>query len=138
MESLCNSFFLPLLKMDKIQLPDTYKSVQKGKKILCPQCQFEATQKSSLQRHIKSIHEGQTFSCSQCEYKATQKGDLQKHIRSVHEGQMFPSPHCTAGHEGPIGDISCISIFSACFGLPTTGHNLVRSDLDFWLYSTPF
>ena len=28
--------------------------------------------------------------------------------------------HCTAGHEGAIGDLSCMSIFSACFGLPTT------------------
>ena len=26
---------------------------------------------------------------------------------------------CTAGDEGPIADISCMSIFSACFGLPT-------------------
>ena len=46
--------------------------------------------------------------------------------------------HCTAGHEGAVADISCMSIFSACFGLPTTGHNLVRSDLDFLLNSTPF
>ena len=28
--------------------------------------------------------------------------------------------HCTAGHEGAVGDLSCMSIFSACFGLPTT------------------
>ena len=28
--------------------------------------------------------------------------------------------HCTAGHEGAVGDISCMSIFSACFGLQTT------------------
>ena len=28
--------------------------------------------------------------------------------------------HGTAGHEGLIGDFSCMSIFSACFGLPTT------------------
>ena len=28
--------------------------------------------------------------------------------------------HCTAGDEGPIADISCMSIFSACFGLPTS------------------
>ena len=27
---------------------------------------------------------------------------------------------CTAGHEGAVADISCISIFSACFGLPTS------------------
>ena len=28
--------------------------------------------------------------------------------------------YCTAGHEGPIGDLSCMSIFSACFGLLTS------------------
>ena len=28
--------------------------------------------------------------------------------------------HCTVGHEGPIGDLSCMSIFSACFGLLTS------------------
>ena len=27
--------------------------------------------------------------------------------------------YCTAGHEGAVADISCMSIFSACFGLPT-------------------
>ena len=36
------------------------------------------------------------------------------------------SMQCTAGHEGAVADISCMSIFSSCFGLPTTGHNLVR------------
>ena len=43
--------------------------------------------------------------------------------------------HCSAGHEGPVADISCMSIFSACFGLLTS---LVRSDLDFLLNSTSF
>ena len=28
--------------------------------------------------------------------------------------------YCTGGHEGAIGDLSCMSIFSACFGLLTT------------------
>ena len=28
--------------------------------------------------------------------------------------------HCTAGHEGSVGDLSCMSIFSACFGLLTS------------------
>ena len=27
---------------------------------------------------------------------------------------------CTAGHEGAVGDLSCMRIFSACFGLLTT------------------
>ena len=28
--------------------------------------------------------------------------------------------HYTAGHEGAVGDLSCMSIFSACFGLLTS------------------
>ena len=28
--------------------------------------------------------------------------------------------HCTAGHEGAVGDLSCMSILSACFGLLTS------------------
>ena len=28
--------------------------------------------------------------------------------------------HCTAGDEGAVADVSCMSIFSACFGLPTS------------------
>ena len=28
--------------------------------------------------------------------------------------------YCTAGHEGSVGDVSCMSIFSACFGLLTS------------------
>ena len=28
--------------------------------------------------------------------------------------------HCTAGHEGAVAYISCMNIFSACFGLPTS------------------
>ena len=31
-----------------------------------------------------------------------------------------PSTQCTAGHEGEVADISCMSIFSACFGLLTS------------------
>ena len=30
------------------------------------------------------------------------------------------TPHCTAGDEGAVADISCMSIFSACFGLLTS------------------
>ena len=38
---------------------------------------------------------------------------------------LDPSPiwrttYCTTGHEGAVGDLSCMSIFSACFGLLTS------------------
>ena len=32
----------------------------------------------------------------------------------------FVELDCTAGHEGAVGVISCMSIFSACFGLLTS------------------
>ena len=34
--------------------------------------------------------EGVKFPCSQCEYKATEKGKLLRHIKSIHEGVKFP------------------------------------------------
>ena len=34
--------------------------------------------------------------------------------------KKFENKHCTAGHEGAVGDLSCMSIFSACFGLLTS------------------
>ena len=33
---------------------------------------------------------------------------------------LIVAVQCTAGHEGAVGDLSCMSIFSACFGLLTT------------------
>ena len=59
-------------------------------------------------------------------------------ILSVSRQWLFIRVQYTAGHEGAVGDLSCMSIFSACFGLLTSVHNLVRSDLDFLLNSTPF
>ena len=49
-------------------------------------CQYKATRKGYLQKHMESIHNGQKFPCPQCEYKAAFKGNLQIHIKSVHEG----------------------------------------------------
>ena len=37
----------------------------------CDQCEYAATQKTSLKRHIES---------DQCEYAATQKSALKRHI----------------------------------------------------------
>ena len=45
-------------------------------------------------RHIKSIHKGVKFPCDQCDYKATRTGPLLEHIKSIHEGVKFPCDQC--------------------------------------------
>ena len=34
---------------------------------------------------MKFIHEGVKYSCESCDYKATEKGSLQKHLKSFHD-----------------------------------------------------
>ena len=56
----------------------------------CKQCDYKATCKTSLLKHMKSIHKGVKFPCEQCDYKATRKGNLMAHIKSTHKGVKFP------------------------------------------------
>ena len=46
----------------------------------CDQCEYAATQKTSLKRHIESVHCKITYPCDYCEYVATQKSALKRHI----------------------------------------------------------
>ena len=41
----------------------------------------------SLLKHKKSIHEGVKYPCDQCDYKATEKGQLLKHMKCVDKSQ---------------------------------------------------
>ena len=72
------------------------KSIHEGKKYPCSQCESTFTQTGSLKRHIKTVHNGLKFPCTQCESTFTEKRRLQTHIKSVHEGQTFFCTHC--GH----------------------------------------
>ena len=100
MRSYCHSSFH--FGMDYIKLFNQYSDFDSvsnifnmvDKEYLCSQCEYKATQKGTLGRHIKSVHEGQKFQCPQCEYKTTWKGQLQIHIKSIHEGQKFQCPQC--------------------------------------------
>ena len=49
--------------------------------------------KYKMDKDITSVHEGKRFPCSQCEYKATEKCKLQKHMKSVHEDNYFHAPN---------------------------------------------
>ena len=61
------------------------KCVHEGVKFPCEQCDYKATEKGELLRHMKSIHEGVKFTCEQCDYKATGNGYLLTHIKSIKE-----------------------------------------------------
>ena len=50
----------------------------------CNQCDYKATEKGSLKKHIESVHEKVKYPCHQCEYKATTKGNIQRHIQKKH------------------------------------------------------
>jgi len=70
--------------------------IHTGETFACPNCDYKATTKNSLQLHIKAIHEGVTYQCPNCDYKATQKGSLQRHIKQIHQSNMaFGEMHTT-------------------------------------------
>ena len=61
-------------------------AIHDGVKYPCTICNYKATQKWHLVRHASAIHDGIKFPCTDCDYKATTKSDLQRHIKSIHEG----------------------------------------------------
>ena len=50
-------------------------------KFPCDQCEYKATHKDTLLRHIRSKHEYVKLPCDQCDYKSTDKVNLIKHIK---------------------------------------------------------
>ena len=64
-------------------LDSTHKGTKSHK---CPICDYTASRKGHLKRHMESVHEGKKpHKCSICDYTASQKGTLGQHIQSVHE-----------------------------------------------------
>ena len=50
----------------------------------CYDCAKTFRGKSGLDQHYNAVHEGITFDCSYCDYKATLKGNLKRHIVRNH------------------------------------------------------
>ena len=62
------------------------KSIHKGVKYPCDQCDFKGTDKSSLLRHLNSKHKGVKYPSDQCDFQATQNSSLLTHLNSIHKG----------------------------------------------------
>jgi len=67
------------------------QSKHEGVKFSCDQCAFKATLKGTLLTHVKSKHEGVKYPCNQCDYEASRKSSLKNHLKSKHEGVKHPS-----------------------------------------------
>ena len=51
----------------------------------CEQCDYKASQKSALKRHVKTIHEKRKdFACGQCDFKTTRVSYLKSHVQFAH------------------------------------------------------
>ena len=58
-------------------------------------CEYKATDKGHLKRHVKSIHEGIHYPCSQCDYKAPNKSDFKKHVDNKHNDICYSCDQCS-------------------------------------------
>ena len=66
------------------------------KKYQCQLCEKQYINTRNLNTHIKSVHEGVTYNCSiqNCEYIATRRDSLRRHIRSEHFNEVHQCHLC--------------------------------------------
>ena len=50
----------------------------------CNHCGKVFNQKSNLDTHVKGVHMGIKYSCDKCDFEATQKATVVKHVKSKH------------------------------------------------------
>lgn len=60
----------------------------------CDQCDYQATQQSSLKRHKLAKHEGVRYNCNLCQYTASQQSILKQHKMTEHEGVRYVCDQC--------------------------------------------
>jgi hypothetical protein len=50
----------------------------------CDMCDYQASLRGSVSRHIRTIHQGLRYPCDQCEYQATRSHHLKRHKERLH------------------------------------------------------
>ena len=65
-------------RQPRIQISSDAKSTE------CPECRKVFSLKANMLQHYRSVHQGIKYPCNQCDYQATKRGNLQKHIQRKH------------------------------------------------------
>lgn len=61
----------------------------------CDQCDFTASTRRTVKRHINATHEGIMYHCDQCDHKANRKDILNTHVQAKHSGgESFSCDQC--------------------------------------------
>ena len=68
--------------------------IHKGMSYVCNQCQYKATQKGDLKKHILAVHEVVRYCCGECDSTFVWHRDLKKHIQSVHDEVRYDCSQC--------------------------------------------
>ena len=55
----------------------------------CPECGKEFAHRYVMLKHYRSVHEGIKYPCNQCDYQATQQSSLQTHIAAKHSDKIL-------------------------------------------------
>ena len=52
-------------------------------------CDYKASLKGGLKRHMKSVHDRIKYRCEYCDYKAPDKVNLQRYVKSIPDGVTY-------------------------------------------------
>ena len=61
--------------------------------MLTNKCSYTAAFEISLIQHKENVHERKRFPCSICDYTASSKGTLKRHIETFHYGIQYLCDH---------------------------------------------
>ena len=80
--------------LDDVALRAHILSAHEGLRYACNQCSQQFTSQGSLRKHIETVHAGVKYACNQCDYQASQQIYLKNHIESKHENLKYPCNQC--------------------------------------------
>ena len=60
----------------------------------CDHCEYKATSKQGIEKHIQSLHLKVKFDCKHCDAVLSSREYLLKHVKAVHEKRKYSCDKC--------------------------------------------
>lgn len=96
----CLRFLIPL-RSDSAKQQQWFPDPNEHRSFLF-RCDYEATQKSHLVRHLETHNVVKRFQCQHCDYSANTLGYIKIHYTRMHEGCAYtPNPDATTATTNP-------------------------------------